>query len=94
MAPLQFVFADNAFKHGITEDEVIEVFSNTELPCLIFLYMTAHEEKIYNALGATAAGRYLTIGFVKMTAHTYRIIHVTEMKEAEKRRFKHLRKRK
>jgi hypothetical protein len=93
MTPLQLRFVENAYKHGVTEDEAWEVFLNRQLPCLIVRYKTSGDEKIYNALGVTEAGRYLVIGFVKETAYNYRVIHAMDMKASERRRFNKLRKR-
>jgi hypothetical protein len=94
MTPLHLRFVDNAYKHGITEDEIWEVFLNGNLPCVVVLYKKSGKEKIYNALGVTEAGRYLIIGFVKETEHTYRIVHADDMKNFERKRFNQLRKRK
>jgi len=94
MTPLQLAFVDNAFKHGVTEDEIWELFLNRDLPCLIVKYKSTGSEKVYNALGVTEAGRYLVVGFVKETERTFRIIHADNMKNFERRRFKQLRKRK
>lgn len=93
MTPLQLRFVDNAFKHGVTEDEIWEVFLNRNLPCLIVVYKKSGVEKIYNAFGASEAGRYLVIGFVKETEKTYRIIHADDMKNFERKRFKKLKQR-
>jgi len=94
MTPLQLRFVDNAFKHGVTEDEIWEVFLNRNLSCVIVLYRKSGAEKIYNALGASEAGRYLVIGFVKETERTYRVIHANDMKDFERKRFKKLRHKK
>jgi len=93
MAPLQLRCVDNAFKHGITEDEIDEVFSNRELPYLTLLFKKSGMEKIYNAFGVTEAGRYLVIGFVKETERTYRVIHAIDMKKSERKRFNQSRKK-
>lgn len=92
-APLQYTFAENAFKHGVTEDEIIEVFANHDRPCLVLHFKGRGDETIYNALGVSESGRYLTIGFVKITERTYRVIHADDMKDSERRRFKKIRKR-
>ncbi|GEM_PF-849409 len=94
MTPLQLRFADNAFKHGVIEDEIWEVLLNRNLPCMIVLYKKSGTEKIYNALGVSEAGRYLVIGFIKETERIYRVIHANDMKDSERKRFKQFRKRK
>jgi len=88
MTPLQLRFVDNAFKHGVTEDEIWEVFLNRDLPCVVVQYQKSESEKVYNVLGVTEAGRYLVIGFVKETERTYRVIHADDMKDFERKRFK------
>ena len=92
MAPLQLQFVDNAFKHGVTEDEIWELFLNRHLPCHVVKYRKDKTDKIYNALGVTEAGRYLVVGFVKETAYSYRVIHAMGMKEAERKYFRKVRK--
>jgi len=94
MTPLQLKFVDNAHKHGVTDDEIWQVFLNHDLPCVVVRYKNDEADTIYNALGVTEAGRYLVIGFVKETERTYRVIHADEMKGFERKRFKKLRKRK
>lgn len=86
--PLYLRFVDNAFKHGITEDEIWEIFLNRDIPCEILLYSTKGAERIYNAYGVTEAGRYLVVGFVKETQTTYRVIHAMDMKNSARKRFK------
>ncbi|MFQ5771145.1 MAG: BrnT family toxin [bacterium] len=92
MTPLQLKFTQNAFKHGVSEDEIWEVFLNRDLPCVIIQYKTNGVERIYNAYGVTDSGRYLVIGFVKETEDTYRIIHAMNMKESARKRYKKMRK--
>ncbi len=93
MTPLQLKCVDSAFKHGVTEDEIWEVFLNRDLPCLILLYKKSGTDKIYNAFGVTQAGRYLVIGFVKETERTYRVIHTIDMKKSERKRFNNIRRK-
>ena len=93
MTPLHLEFVGNAFKHGVTRKEIWEVFLNRDLPCFIIRFKTTGEEKIYNALGVTEAGRYLVIGFVKQVDFTYRVIHAMNMKPSEQRRFNQSRKK-
>ena len=92
MTPLQLQFVDNAYKHGVTEDEIWDVFLNRELPCLIVKYKKDKTDKIYNALGIIEAGRYLVVGFVKETAYSYRVIHAIGMKESERKYYRKMRK--
>lgn len=92
MTPLQLKFAKNAFKHGVTEDEIWEVFLNRETACAIVLYKTQIPDKIYSAFGVTHAGRHLEVGFIKETKSTYRVIHAMDMRPSTRKRFKKMRK--
>lgn len=94
MTPLQLKFVDNAFKHGVTEEEIWEVFLNRSVPGFIIIYKKSGMEKIYNVFGVTEAGRYLVIGFVKETERTYRVLHANDMKDSERKRFGKVRKMK
>ncbi len=89
---LELRFVQNAFKHGITDDEIWEVFLNETIKCAIVKYKSSFPETIYNAYGVTEDGRYLEIGYVRETASRYRIIHAMEMRDAAKRRFKKIRR--
>jgi len=94
MTPLQLKFVKNAFKHGVTENEIWEVFLNREQRCVIVLYKTKTADKIYNAYGITEAGRYLEIGFIKETKNTYRVIHAMDMRRSTRIRFKKIMRKK
>lgn len=84
-------FTSNAFKHGVTEEEIWEVFLNETVRCVLVKYKTSPPDMIYNAYGITEEGRYLEIGYVKETIARYRIIHAMDMREATKKRFKKMR---
>ena len=90
---LELHFVPNAFKHGVIEEEIWEVFSNQTVKCVIVKYRTAPPDAIYNAYGITVDGRYVEIGYVRETAFCYRVIHAMEMRETAKKRFKKIRKR-
>lgn len=92
MTLLQLKFVDNAHKHGVTENEIWEVLSNTIVRCVVVKYKKSGNQQIYNAFGVTDSGRYLTIGFVKETEQLYRVIHAMDMKPFERTRFKKLRR--
>jgi len=89
---LELEFTKNAFKHGVTEEEIWEVFLNKTIKCVILKYKTDIEDTIYNAYGVTFDGRYLEIGYVKISYSKYRIIHAMDMKDSSKRRFKRMRR--
>jgi hypothetical protein len=73
---LELRFVPNAFKHGVTEEEIWDVFLNPEIKCIIVRYKKACPETIYNAYGVTEDGRYLEIGYVKELATQYRVIQL------------------
>jgi len=89
---LELEFTENAFKHGVTEEEIWEVFLNETIKCVILKYKTDVKDTIYNAYGVTFDGRYLEIGYVKRASSKYRIIHAMDMKDSSKRRFKRTRR--
>ena len=75
-----------AFKHGVTPDEVEELFFNQ--PRFRF-----HEkgnvqgENMYTALGQTDAGRYLIVFFILKPSRRALIISVRKMEPTERRQF-------
>lgn len=89
---LELRFVPNAFKHGVTEDEIWEVLLNETIRCVIVKYKTSPPDIIYNAYGITEDGRYLEIGYIKETASRYRVIHAMNMRDAAKKRFKKMRR--
>ncbi len=89
---LKLYFVPNAFKHGITEDEIWEVFLNGDIMPVIVKYQKTEPDIIYNAYGLTANGRYLEIGYVKKDVSNYRIIHAMDMRDATRKRFKKIRR--
>ena len=48
---LELRFVPNAFKHGVTEDEIWEVFCNETVKCVIVKYRTSPPDTIYNVYG-------------------------------------------
>ncbi len=89
---LELEFVANAFKHGVTEEEIWEVFLNDMVRCVIVKYKKSGTDVIYNAYGITYAGRYLEIGYVRKTASQYRVIHAMDMRDATRKRFRKMRK--
>ena len=89
---LKLEFTNNAFKHGVTEEEICEVFLNNDIKCVIIKYKTDIKDTIYNAYGVTFDGRYLEIGYVKESPSKYRIIHAMDMRNSSKKRFKKMRR--
>ena len=89
---LELRFVPNAFKHGVTEDEIWEVFLNRDIKCVIVRYKKSRLETIYNAYGSTEDGHYLEIGYVKESASRYRVIHTMDMRASTRRRFKKMRR--
>jgi len=89
---LKLEFTQNAFKHGVTEDEIWEVFLNETIKCVILKYKTGIKDTIYNAYGVTFDGRYIEIGYIKKSYSKYRIIHAMDMKDSSRKRFKRMRR--
>jgi len=57
---LELRFVPNAFKHGVTEDEIWDVFLDTTVQCVTVKYKTSHSETIYTAYGIGSNGRRLS----------------------------------
>ena len=89
---LKLRFVPNAFRHGITEDEIWEVFLNETVRCVTVKYKTSPPDMIYNAYGITEDGRYLEIGYVRETSSAYRVIHAMDMRNSVRKRFKKMRR--
>ncbi len=89
---LELYFVPNAFKHGIIEAEIWEVFLNDDVKCVIVKYKKTHPDTIYNAYGLTENRRYLEIGYVKESPSQYRIIHAMDMRDSSRKRFKKIRR--
>jgi uncharacterized DUF497 family protein len=70
-------------KHNVTQDEVREVFRNSQH----FRFVEKghyREENVYSALGRTDAGRYLIVFFVYKKSKEALIISARDMTDAER----------
>ena len=73
-----------AWKHDVTPDEVEEVFTGNPK----FLRIERGKvdgEHLYNALGQTAPGRYLTVFFIYKRSRQALIVTAREMNRKERR---------
>lgn len=75
-----------AWKHSMTASEVEEVLSGR---CRVFKSESGkvEGEHLYNALGKTAAGRYLSVFFIRKLNSKALIITARDMTKAERRRY-------
>ncbi|MBI5206822.1 MAG: BrnT family toxin [Candidatus Firestonebacteria bacterium] len=75
-----------AWKHSVLPCEVEEVLSNK---CRIFKKEDGNVdgEDLYNALGRTSAGRYLSVFFIKKLNNNALIITARDMNNHERRRY-------
>lgn len=75
-----------AWKHNILTSEVEEVLTGS---CRIFKKETGkvEGEHLYNALGKTGSGRYLSIFFIKKLKNKALIITARDMNKAERKRY-------
>ena len=72
------------WKHSVTLDEVEEVFEGKSK----FLRIEKGKvdgENLYNALGQTASGRYLSVFFIYKQSHEALIVTAREMNRKERR---------
>ena len=75
-----------AWKHEVLPHEVEEVLSGR---CRIFKKESGNieGEDLYNALGRTKAGRYLSVFFIKKLNRKALIITARDMNKREKKRY-------
>jgi len=75
-----------AWKHNILPSEVEEVLSGS---CRIFRKEKGRVEgeHLYNALGKTEAGRYLSIFFIKKLGNKALIVTARDMNQRERKRY-------
>jgi uncharacterized DUF497 family protein len=75
-----------AWKHNVMTSEVEEVFSGH---CRVLKKESGHVdgEHLYNALGQTKNGRYLSIFFIRKLNSKALIITARDMNRKEKRRY-------
>jgi len=75
-----------AWKHQVLPNEVEEVLAGK---CRIFKKETGKVdgEHLYNALGKTRSGRYLSIFFIRKLNHKALIITARDMNRNERKRY-------
>jgi len=74
-----------ATKHGVSQDEVEEVFFN--YPKYRFVELGYRSgENVYSATGQTDNGRYLIVFFIHKRVNTALILSARNMDRAERRR--------
>ncbi len=72
-------------KHGVTTDEVEEVFVNR--PRFRFVESGEREgEDVYSATGQTHAGRYLIVVFILKPEHRALVVSARDMDQKERKR--------
>ena len=83
---LETIVEKLAWKHRIVPVEVEEVLSGT---CRIFKKEKGkiEGEDLYNALGQTENGRYLSVFFIKKLNNKALIVTARDMTKSERRRY-------
>lgn len=83
---LEAVVEKLAWKHQVLTSEVEEVLNGR---CRIFHKESGHVEgeDLYNALGRTNAGRYLSVFFILKLDHKSLIITARDMTDSERKRY-------
>ena len=83
---LESIVEKLAWKHNIVPVEVEEVLQRQ---CRIFKKETGHVdgEHLYNALGQTANGRYLSVFFIKKLNNKALIVTARDMTSQERKRY-------
>ncbi|MBX2990156.1 MAG: BrnT family toxin [Bacteroidetes bacterium] len=83
---LDYVEDKLVWKHNITKDEVKEVLHSK--PKVLFKEKgDVDGEDLYNALGRTEAGRYLSIFYIHKTSSDALILSARDMTNAERKRY-------
>ena len=83
---LNYVEDKIAWKHNVTNKEVNEVLQSK--PRVFFKKKGDVEgEDLYNALGRTEAGRYLSIFFIHKGTHDALILSARDMNGMERKRY-------
>jgi uncharacterized protein len=75
-----------AWKHNVFTSEVEDMFGR---PCLVFKKEAGkvEGEHLYNALGRTEAGRYLSVFFIRKLGNKALIITARDMNRNERKRY-------
>jgi uncharacterized protein len=75
-----------AWKHGVLPQEVEEILTGS---CRIFKRESGkvEGEDLYNALGRTESGRYLSVFFIRKLGNKALIITARDMNTRERRRY-------
>lgn len=75
-----------AWKHGVLPYEVEEVLTSK---CKMFKKESGNVEgeDLYNALGKTKAGRYISVFFIKKLGNSILILTARDMNRHERRRY-------
>ena len=75
-----------AWKHNVLPSEVEEVLSGE---CMVFRKEKGkvEGEHLYNALGKTEAGRFLSIFFIKKFGNKALIVTARDMNKSERKRY-------
>jgi uncharacterized protein len=84
--------SDKNLSHGVTDEEIEEVFLNADEPARIRYLGTQRGEPRYRALGRTDAGRYVFIAFSLRHRGTQRLIRpisARPMTDAERSQYRH-----
>jgi uncharacterized DUF497 family protein len=83
---LDTVLEKLAWKHHVLPSEVEEMLGG---PCRIFKKEAGkvEGEDLYNALGKTEAGRYLSVFFIRKLGNKALIITARDMKQNERKRY-------
>jgi uncharacterized DUF497 family protein len=83
---LDYVEDKIAWKHNVTKEEVREALLSN--PRVFFKKKgDLQGEDLYNALGRTGAGRYLSVFFIRKAAHDALILSARDMNRIERRRY-------
>jgi len=80
------IFAESAFRHGYTEEDVQELLQER--------YVRTQSQRgfpnVYELFGRNAAGDYLHVIYRELSDGRWRVFHVTRMTNAHRRRYRRI----
>ncbi len=74
-------------KHGVEENEVVEVLKNKSTRFRFIEKGHREGENVYAALGQTDAGRYIVVFFVYKKYHQVLVVSARNMTKTERKRY-------
>jgi len=85
---MEAVFTDSAFRHGYTKQDFYELLAGDYLK----IRSQRGLDEVYELLGRNLSGAYLHVVYRVLPDRRLRVLHISAMSEAQKRRYRRYRK--